>query len=162
MFAGQIIPFPQNLVSATVRFQTTSANVQTGGPITAEMHIDAPGFDHWRTRRVTVQVIAERLGRFTIKHPFLVKNLSRARGDTNREEVATVGRGGREPDLIAVDHRRGPPLMGQRRFPGYILRFTPPRGQRDQIGDSCGTDLPVLVGATKVWPIRFRPRGSAP
>lgn len=140
MIAGEIAPRPQR--SSRVR-------IQAGRAVGAELHIDSPG-PHDRCRRCITVGRNAVAGLLDLKQFDVVQNFSSVPVHTHDKQLVAIGGRGREPDLIAPNHRRGPALVMNGDFPLDVLVFTPPDGK------SHGVGVPVAARPTKFGPVFSR------
>jgi hypothetical protein len=79
--------------------------------------------------------------------PGLLVNLAALEVNAHGEQFRAVLASCCQPDLVAPNHRRGPPLVVNRRLPSDILGLA-------ELGEESGLDgCSVSMGATKLVPI---------
>ena len=83
----------------------------------------------------------------------IMKNLAAGTVNTDNVKGESLFMRACQPDPVAVDHRRGPALSGNRGFPGDVLGFAPFQGDTFRIGMS----LPI--GSPKLGPVRQQAAG---
>ena len=88
------------------------------------MDKNATLLDDRRGRGVSV-IVADLLRLRDVEDMPVVQNASGVLIDADGVQFVPVGRRRRQPDLIAVDHRRGPAAIVDRRFPRHVLVLRP-------------------------------------
>ena len=94
-----------------------------------EVDVGATGFNHSRWRGVGVEVVAERFGCIAMEEAFIKNDFAGIFIHAEGEKVATIRRGGGEPDLFAEDDGRGPTLVRDGGFPSDVCVLAPLGGK---------------------------------
>jgi len=121
--------------------------VQAGGAVGPEVHVDAPFLDNRRGRCVGVESPVCLLRARHVKHLDVVNDVTAIEVNADREQFRSVLASGRQPDLVASDRRRGPPLVVNPCLPTHILRFT--KFDRKILCQA----LAVPIGTAKLIPV---------
>src|SRR4029079_14811660 len=112
MLTGQIAPLPDDFAAL---------GIEAGRAVATEMDVDASRFDRRRARGIAVQGIAQRKDLLVVPEVNIVEYFARVLIDADRVVLRPVFRRGRDPNLIAPDHRTAPAFVVQRRLPLDIL-----------------------------------------
>lgn len=102
----------------------TRLRVETGCPISAEVDENVTLLDDRRGRGIGV-LVADLLRLRDVEDMPVVQNASSILIDTDGVQLVPVGRRRRQPDLIAVDHWRGPAAIVDRCLPRDVLAIRP-------------------------------------
>src|SRR5262245_39394853 len=96
MAAGQVGALPNRFAGF---------GVEAGGTVTAEVYVNAAGFNSGTGCGVTVDVVAQRFRFVAMKNVFIEQNVPGLSVEADRVKIVAILGGGGDPDLAVEDDR---------------------------------------------------------
>lgn len=152
MAAGQVIAQPKDLLRG---------GVQAGGPIAAEMDIDAAMFNDRGRGGVGIDIIAQRFRGLAVEDLLVAESFSGGGIDADDKEVMAIGSGGGEPDLAIHYDWSGPAAIRDFSLPLDVIGFAPMKGKTGGVGGACGGDVAIARRPAEFGPVRARDSRSS-